>query len=168
MNPIASRVAYKSIMYNWKNILRRYSRSVNFDLITINIPYFILFKIYFRFHDSYSVIRSFILAMMNSVTNEQDLMDVRITENYFCTSFLFLYFFKSFFNDYNEFKSYDLLLFFSHFQLHTFWENNYESIKTVKYAAALVESKANLAISLIKNYSHEIKEWLKDNNDSGA
>nr|XP_050853788.1 aminopeptidase N-like isoform X2 [Vespula vulgaris] len=102
MNPIASRVAYKSIMYNWKNILR-------------------------RFHDSYSVIRSFILAMMNSVTNEQDLMD-----------------------------------------LHTFWENNYESIKTVKYAAALVESKANLAISLIKNYSHEIKEWLKDNNDSGA
>ncbi|XP_046823563.1 aminopeptidase N-like isoform X2 [Vespa crabro] len=101
-NPIASRMAYKFIMRNWKNILK-------------------------RFHDSYSIIRSFILAMMNSVTNEQDLMD-----------------------------------------LHTFWESNYESIKTIKYAAALVEAKANFAISLIKNYSQDIKEWLKDNNDSGV
>ncbi|KAI4473991.1 hypothetical protein M0802_015847 [Mischocyttarus mexicanus] len=54
------------------------------------------------------------------------------------------------------------------FQLHNFWDNNYESIKTVKYAAALVESKSNFAISLINNYSDDIKKWLKDNNnDSG-
>ncbi|KAI4480852.1 hypothetical protein M0804_009949 [Polistes exclamans] len=101
MNPIASKITYKFIINNWKNITDRY-------------------------YDNYKVMKSFIIAMKNAITNGQDLMD-----------------------------------------LHTFWENNYESIKTVKYAAALVESKSNFAISLINNYSDDIKKWLKNhNNDS--
>ncbi|XP_015186361.1 PREDICTED: aminopeptidase N-like isoform X2 [Polistes dominula] len=102
-NPTASRITYKFITNNWKNITDRY-------------------------YDNYKVMKSFILAMQNGVTNEQDFMD-----------------------------------------LHTFWEDNYESIKTIKYAAALVEAKSIFAISLINNYSDDIRKWLKNNNnDSGV
>lgn len=53
--------------------------------------------------------------------------------------------------------------------LHAFWEDNYESIKTAKQAAALVEARANLATSLIKNYSRDIDDWLnKFNSDHVA
>ncbi|XP_076764436.1 thyrotropin-releasing hormone-degrading ectoenzyme isoform X2 [Xylocopa sonorina] len=95
-NPAAAQVASRFVRANWQEIAQ-------------------------RFAGSYSVLKSFVLSMINGLTTEQDLEDLEI-----------------------------------------FRENNYESMKGARYAAALVEANGNFETSWLKHSLPEIENILKE------
>ncbi|CAL7933659.1 unnamed protein product [Xylocopa violacea] len=95
-NPAAAQVASRFVRANWQEIAQ-------------------------RFAGSYSVLKSFVLSMINGLTTVQDLEDLEI-----------------------------------------FRENNYESMKGARYAAALVEANGNFETSWLKHSLPEIENILKE------
>lgn len=94
-NPAAAQAASRFVRANWQEIAQRYSASN-------------------------SVLKAFILSMVNGLTTEQDLEDLQI-----------------------------------------FRENNYDSMKGTRYAAALVEANGNFMTSWLKNSLPQIESILK-------
>ncbi|XP_017797944.1 PREDICTED: aminopeptidase N-like [Habropoda laboriosa] len=95
-NPAATQVASRFVRANWQEIVQRYS-------------------------GSYTVLKTFILSMINGLTTDQDLEDLQI-----------------------------------------FRENNYDSMKGTRYAAALVEANGIFMASWLKNSLPQIENILKD------
>ncbi|CAK9797807.1 Thyrotropin-releasing hormone-degrading ectoenzyme [Anthophora plagiata] len=94
-NPAAAQAASRFVRANWQEIAQRYSTSN-------------------------SVLKAFILSMINGLTTEQDLEDLQI-----------------------------------------FRENNYDSMKGTRYAAALVEANGNFMTSWLKISLPQIESILK-------
>nr|XP_012138974.1 PREDICTED: thyrotropin-releasing hormone-degrading ectoenzyme-like isoform X1 [Megachile rotundata] len=94
-NPAAAQAASRFVRANWQEITQ-------------------------RFPGAYSVLKSFVLSMINGITTEQDLEDLQL-----------------------------------------FRENNYDSMKGVRYAAALVEANGNFETLWLKNSLPEIEKLLK-------
>lgn len=77
-NPAAAQIASRFVRANWQEIVQRYfkffhEKKKKFTIQRKRIK--LLF--WFRFPGSYSVLKSFVLSMVNGLTTEQDLEDVR-------------------------------------------------------------------------------------------